>query len=148
MSAPVHCAAGSDFEKNFGLTSLAAPPGSLVKRVEILPDRAAGRRHRLPVDRFRPFRRTLLVRVRLDQAGIGREAFAALVRRSAAFSRPESFDFHELAVDGDVVLAEWTIAIRRRDTGRRIEWRGMSVCRIRDGLITSWREYWNPSDLT
>jgi limonene-1,2-epoxide hydrolase len=75
----------------------------------------------------------------------GREAFATLVRRSAEFSRPESFDFHELAVDGD--LAEWTIAIRRRDTDRRIQWRGMSVCRIRDGLITTWREYWNPSDL-
>jgi limonene-1,2-epoxide hydrolase len=77
----------------------------------------------------------------------GRDAFAALVHRSAAFSRPESFDFHELSVDGDVVLAEWTIAIRRRDTDRRIQWRGMSVCRIRDGLITKWREYWNPSDL-
>src|SRR5215471_12866173 len=77
----------------------------------------------------------------------GREAFAELVRRSAAFSRPESFEFHQIAVWGDVVLAEWTISIRRRDTDRRIEWRGMSVCRIRDGLITTWREYWNPSDL-
>ena len=43
-----------------------------------------------------------------------------------------------------MVLAEWTIAIERRDSGQRIEWRGMSVAEIRDGLIVTWREYWNP----
>jgi hypothetical protein len=51
-------------------------------------------------------------------------------------------------VHGDVVLAEWRIGIVRRDTGRQIAWPGMSVCRIENGLIRTWREYWNPSDLT
>jgi uncharacterized protein (TIGR02246 family) len=77
----------------------------------------------------------------------GREAFAALVRSSAAALAPESFEFTQLAVDGDVVLAEWHIAARHRASGRRIAWWGMSVCTIRDGQIASWREYWNPADV-
>jgi uncharacterized protein (TIGR02246 family) len=77
----------------------------------------------------------------------GREAFAALVRQSLAFARPLSFDFTHVAVDGPIVLAEWRIAIERRDGGRRIAWEGMSVAEIRDGLIHRWREYWNPADL-
>ncbi len=48
----------------------------------------------------------------------------------------------------DVVLAEWRIAARHRASGRRVAWWGMSTCTIRDGLITRWREYWNPQDLT
>jgi ketosteroid isomerase-like protein len=44
------------------------------------------------------------------------------------------------------VLAEWECEIEWRADGRRSVWRGMSVCRIRDGLITRWREYWNPAD--
>ena len=75
----------------------------------------------------------------------GRAAFADLVRRAFAFSRPLAFDFTHIAVVGDVVLAEWRLAVERRDGGRRIEWWGMSVAEIRDGLIHTWREYWNPS---
>ena len=77
----------------------------------------------------------------------GRAAFAELVRQSSAFSRPLAFDFIHLAVDGPIVLAEWRIAIERRDSGRRVEWWGMSVAEIRDGLIQRWREYWNPADV-
>jgi limonene-1,2-epoxide hydrolase len=77
----------------------------------------------------------------------GRAAFADLVRRSYGVARPLSFDFHHLATHGDIVLAEWKIAIERRADGRRTEWSGMSVAEIRDGVIHAWREYWNPSDL-
>jgi ketosteroid isomerase-like protein len=77
----------------------------------------------------------------------GRDAFAELVRKSAAAIEPCAFEFANLAVDGDVVLAEWRIAARHRASGTPIEWWGMSVCRIRDGLIESWREYWNPADV-
>ena len=51
------------------------------------------------------------------------------------------------AIHGAVVLAEWTIAVERRDGGRVLEWRGMSVAEIRDGVIRMWREYWNPAFL-
>jgi len=76
----------------------------------------------------------------------GRAAFAELVRRASAFSRPLAFDFTHIAVTGDVVLAEWRIAVERRDA-RRVEWWGMSVAEVRGGLIHAWREYWNPADV-
>jgi limonene-1,2-epoxide hydrolase len=76
----------------------------------------------------------------------GRAAFAELVRRASALSRPLAFDFTHIAVAGDVVLAEWRIAIERRDA-RRVEWWGMSVAEVRGGLIHAWREYWNPADV-
>lgn len=78
---------------------------------------------------------------------VGREAFEAPVRSSATHLEPLEFVFTDLAVDGDVVLAEWRIAARHRASGRRVEWWGMSTCTIRDGRIARWREYWNPKDL-
>jgi len=77
----------------------------------------------------------------------GREAFAALVRSSSARLRPLRFDFHHLAVNGEMVLAEWSIEAEMRESGARLAWRGMSVARVRAGLIVDWREYWNPADL-
>ncbi len=77
----------------------------------------------------------------------GRAAFAELVRRSNAVTRPVRFNVLHLAVAGDVVLAEWVITVEHRDTHQPITWRGMSRCTLRDGLIHEWREYWNPADL-
>jgi limonene-1,2-epoxide hydrolase len=81
----------------------------------------------------------------VEVAGI--DAYRAVVRRSLAALRPVSFDFHHIAVDGTSVLAEWTIALDVRASGDRITYRGMSVCELRDGLIASWREFYDPSDL-
>ena len=77
----------------------------------------------------------------------GRAAFADLVRQAFAFARPLAFDFTHIAVAGDVVLAEWRIAVERRAGGRRIEWWGMSVAEVQGGRIRRWREYWNPADV-
>jgi uncharacterized protein (TIGR02246 family) len=77
----------------------------------------------------------------------GRAAFAELIRLSFQVSKPLRFDFHHIAVTGAMVLAEWTIAIEHRDSGRQSEWRGMSVAEIRGGRILAWREYWNPAAL-
>ena len=77
----------------------------------------------------------------------GIDAYAELVRRSNEYVKPVSFDFHEIAVDGATVLSEWTITIERRDGGRRITYDGMSRCEIRDDVITSWREYYDPAQL-
>jgi hypothetical protein len=55
-----------------------------------------------------------------------------------------SFVVHHLACDttaGDVVLADWTIRARRREDDAVIEWRGLSVCELRAGRITWWREH-------
>ena len=82
------------------------------------------------------------------QALRGRDAFAELVRRSNAMTRPLRFNVLHLALAGaDVVLAEWVITVEHRESGQQITWRGMIRCTLRDGLIVEWREYWNPADL-
>ena len=53
----------------------------------------------------------------------------------------------DLAIDGDHVLSEWTISGKVRQTGKTLSWRGMGICRIEDGLIHLWREYWDPAQL-
>ncbi len=77
----------------------------------------------------------------------GMADYRALVERSLAMVRPVSFEYHALAVDGDCVLAEWTQAHEVRTTGRQLRYRGMSWCRIVDGRIAEWREYYDPSFL-
>src|SRR5437667_9903828 len=75
---------------------------------------------------------------------IGRAAFAELVRRSFATARPLRFEVTHLAVSGDIVLAEWSIAMSTRAEGRRIEWGGMSVAGRRDGPIREGPEHRQP----
>ncbi len=78
----------------------------------------------------------------------GRDRYAEVVARSFRWAAPESFEFHHLAVNGDVVMAEWTIAARRRDDRALFRWHGMSVARIDgDGRIAWWREYWDPREV-
>lgn len=78
----------------------------------------------------------------------GIEAYGKLVRRSFAWARPRSFDFHHLAVAADgVVLAEWSISTERVEDGGVTGWRGMSACAIDGGRIAWWREYWDPAQL-
>jgi limonene-1,2-epoxide hydrolase len=78
---------------------------------------------------------------------VGRAAYAALVRRSGAVIRPVAFEVHHLALDGQVVLAEWTIRVADRTSGREAGWDGMSRAWYQDGRIAEWREYWNPADV-
>ena len=77
----------------------------------------------------------------------GHAAYAALVRASAGAVRPLAFDVHHLAVAADTVLAEWSITVEHRASGRTVRWDGMSVADYHAGLITRWREYWNPAEL-
>lgn len=84
-----------------------------------------------------------------DEPVRGRDRYAEIVRRSFGWAAPESFEFHHLAVNGDVVMAEWTISTRRRSDGARFRWEGMSVARIDgDGRIAWWREYWDPRQVS
>ena len=77
----------------------------------------------------------------------GKAAYAALIEQSFHSMRPVSWEFHRLAIDGDHVLSEWTISGERRAAGKTVSWRGMSICRLRGGLIHEWREYWDPGSL-
>jgi ketosteroid isomerase-like protein len=73
----------------------------------------------------------------------GRAAYEALVRQALGWARPRAFHVHHLAVDGDVVMADWTISVARRRDGNVVEWRGMSVAQLREGRIVWWREYYD-----
>ena len=72
----------------------------------------------------------------------GQTAYRELAASSFAWAKPVDFEFHHLAVDGDVVLADWTITVERRRDGETVAWRGMCACELRDGLIVWWREYY------
>lgn len=73
----------------------------------------------------------------------GAARYRKLLVGSFAWAAPVSFDVHHLAVDGpnDIVFADWSIRARRRDDDVLVEWRGLSVCEIRDGRISWWREH-------
>jgi uncharacterized protein (TIGR02246 family) len=77
----------------------------------------------------------------------GMTDYAALVRRSLEAFRPASFEFHAIAVHGDQVLAEWTIALDSRRGDGRVTYRGMSIGTISGGRIRTWREYYDPLTL-
>ncbi len=71
----------------------------------------------------------------------GAARYRKLVAGGFAWAAPVSFDIHRLAADGNVVFADWTIRARRRADDVLIEWRGLSVCELRDGRIAWWREH-------
>lgn len=72
----------------------------------------------------------------------GRGDYGAMVRGSFGWAAPKTFEVHHLAVDGDVVLADWTITVERRTDGTPVTWRGMSACELADERIVWWREYY------
>jgi hypothetical protein len=70
--------------------------------------------------------------------------YRRLVKGGFRWAEPVSFVVHHLActtMAGDVVLADWTIRARRREDDSLMEWRGLSVCELREGKITWWREH-------
>ena len=71
----------------------------------------------------------------------GLDAYRRMVEGSFAWAAPVSFDVHALAVDGDRVLSDWTIRARRTEGDTVVEWRGLSICELRDGKIAWWREH-------
>jgi ketosteroid isomerase-like protein len=73
----------------------------------------------------------------------GAAKYRKLVEASFGWAAPVSFDVHHLAVDPDasMVFADWTIRARRRDDGVVVEWRGLSICELRAGQISWWREH-------
>jgi limonene-1,2-epoxide hydrolase len=78
---------------------------------------------------------------RRDAPIVGIGAYRKLVEQSFAWAAPVSFAVYHVAVDGDVVLAEWTITVRTRADDETVTWSGMNTCELRDGKITWWREY-------
>ena len=75
----------------------------------------------------------------------GRDAFEDLIRRNYERFLPVSWDFHEIVSHDSHVLAEWTVTMEERETGIRLSVMGMSICEVRNGVLTWWREYRSPA---
>ncbi len=82
-----------------------------------------------------------------DEPLQGKRAYEEMVRQSANFVKPLGFDMLSIAVNGDLVLAEWKITLEWRLQGATVSYTGMSRSTIRNGLITEWREYWNAGEM-
>jgi ketosteroid isomerase-like protein len=82
-----------------------------------------------------------------DEPLQGKRAYEDMVRQSATFVRPLGFDIMSIAVNGDLVLAEWKITLEWRVQGVTVSYTGMSRSTIRNGLITEWSEYWNAGEM-
>lgn len=82
-----------------------------------------------------------------DEPLVGKEDYARLLRVSATAVKPLGFDILSIAVNGDLVLAEWKITMEWRLQNVTVSYTGMSRSVIRNGLITEWREYWNAGEL-
>jgi limonene-1,2-epoxide hydrolase len=63
------------------------------------------------------------------------------VRRNYERFRPVDWKYHEIAVHGSKVLAEWTVTMESRTNGNRWSLHAMSVGEIQDGRLLWWREY-------
>ena len=72
----------------------------------------------------------------------GHDEYRPMLEQSLSWALPRDFEFHHLAVDGDVVLCDWTITVERRSDGELVSWRGMSAAELRGGRIAWWREYY------
>ncbi|HAM03168.1 MAG TPA: hypothetical protein DCQ30_13220 [Acidimicrobiaceae bacterium] len=75
----------------------------------------------------------------------GRLALENAVRRSYLRFRPVSWEFSEIAVQGQHVLAEWVATTEERATGAARSIGAMSVCEMQDGLAVWQREYRLPA---
>jgi ketosteroid isomerase-like protein len=73
----------------------------------------------------------------------GKDRYKKFVKAGFAWADPVAFDVHHLAFEAgsDVVLADWTIRVRRREDRVVIGWRGLSVCAFHGDKITWWREH-------
>jgi limonene-1,2-epoxide hydrolase len=68
----------------------------------------------------------------------GRVAFENMIRRNYERFLPVSWDFHEIVSHGRHVLAEWTVTMEEKVSRARWSVVGMSICEVRNGVLT-WR---------
>jgi uncharacterized protein (TIGR02246 family) len=56
-----------------------------------------------------------------------------------------SLDIDHFAVDGDVLLHEWSLVTKMQEGEAPETLRGMAVCGFRDGRVAWWRDYYRSS---
>jgi len=78
----------------------------------------------------------------------GRSAIADMLGpASDGFSKEDQLDVESVVSDGDVFAVQWRSRGIRNSDGQNYDYRGASVGRLQDGLITSWTDYFDPSPM-
>ena len=76
---------------------------------------------------------------------------AALVKacgvEASKFSMDEHIEVESVVSDGEVFATQWRSTGTRNSDGGKFNYRGAGVGRLRDGLITSWSDYFDPAQL-
>lgn len=78
----------------------------------------------------------------------GRGAIFKLTSLGADFSSDAHFEVENAVSDGEVFAVQWRFIGTRNSNGKSFDYRAASVGQLRDGLITSWSDYWNPVHLS
>lgn len=74
----------------------------------------------------------------------GRDALRAFIAANfAAPSVPASLSIDHYALEGDVLLHEWTLTTQIEGRSEPHVLRGMAVCGFRDGRVAWWRDYYS-----
>ena len=71
----------------------------------------------------------------------GKASLEAIIRRSYEQFRPVNWEFHDIAVHGSNVLAEWTVTVEDRYTRATSTMNAMYISEVRNGVSTWIREY-------
>lgn len=80
------------------------------------------------------------------EPAIGRVAIVATLESFMALGGQVSVDILHLAADGPIVMTERVDKVIREDGTFSL--RVMGACEIGDGLITAWRDYFDPSEFS
>jgi len=66
---------------------------------------------------------------------------------SSKFSSDERNELESAVSDGRMFALQWRSSGSRSSNGEKFDYRGASVGHLRDGLITSWTDYFDPAAL-
>jgi hypothetical protein len=74
----------------------------------------------------------------------GRDALRAFIGANfAAPGEPASLSIDHYAIDGSVLLQEWTLVTQAEGGSEPHVLRGMAVCGFRNGRVIWWRDYYS-----
>jgi uncharacterized protein (TIGR02246 family) len=78
----------------------------------------------------------------------GRSAIAEMLGPgSDGFSKDDQLEVESVVSDGEIFAVQWHSRGTRSSDGETYDYRGASVGRLRDGLITSWTDYFDPAPM-
>ena len=78
----------------------------------------------------------------------GRSAIADMLGPgSDGFSKDDQLEVESVVSDGEVFAVQWHSRGTRNSDGEKYDYRGASVGRLRDGLVTTWTDYFDPAPM-